>query len=166
MSWLGCTRQCQKNKKQRHIQNQSKFLPWYLINCLKCTIQNILISLNSLFELHMKSKKQAKYQQNLHLKKGKAIITETLHLVTNVFEDDNSNRKVLEKKDYVSLSKGAYKQKLQLAKILVTCKNFILLSKKNTQALCLETQMVSSGWLKNDSLCLRLKPSSKCCAAC
>ena len=57
MSWLGCTRQCKKNQKQHHIQNQSKFLPWYLINGLECTVQNILMSLNTLFELHMKSKK-------------------------------------------------------------------------------------------------------------
>ena len=89
--------------------------------------------LEYLFELHMKSKKQEKYQQNLLLKKGKSIITETLHLVTNVFEDDNFSRQVLEKKDYVSVSKGGHKQKLQLAKVFVTCKNFILLSKKNTQ---------------------------------
>ena len=59
MSWLGCTRQCKKNRKQHHIQNQSNFLPWYLINGLECTVQDILISLNSLFELHMKSKKVA-----------------------------------------------------------------------------------------------------------
>ena len=65
--------------------------------------------------------------------KVKAIITETLHLVTNVFEDDNFSRQVLEKEDYVSVSKGVHKQKLQLAKVFVTCKNFILLSKKNTQ---------------------------------
>ena len=81
MSWLGCTRQCKKNRKQHHIQNQSKFLPWYLINGLECTIQNILISLNTLFELHMKSKKQVEHYQSLLLKKGKAIITETLYLV-------------------------------------------------------------------------------------
>ena len=56
MSWLGCTRRCKKNRKQYHIQNQSKFLPCYLINGLECTVQNILISLNTLFELHMKSK--------------------------------------------------------------------------------------------------------------
>ena len=48
------TVQCKKNGKQHHIQNQSKFLTWYLINDLECTVQNILISL---FELHMKSKK-------------------------------------------------------------------------------------------------------------
>ena len=47
----------QKKLKQHHIQNQSKFLPWHLINGLECTVQNILISLNTLFELHMKSKK-------------------------------------------------------------------------------------------------------------
>ena len=89
--------------------------------------------LECLFELHMNSKKQEKYQQNLLLEKGKSIITEILHLVTNVFEDDNFSRQVLEKKDYVSVSKGVHKQKLQLAKVFVTCKNFILLSKKNTQ---------------------------------
>ena len=47
MSWLGSTRQCKKNWKRHHIQNQSNFLPWYLINGLECTVQNILISLNT-----------------------------------------------------------------------------------------------------------------------
>ena len=46
----------QKKLKQHHIQNQSKFLPWYLIIGLECTAQNILKSLNTLFELYMKSK--------------------------------------------------------------------------------------------------------------
>ena len=44
----------QKKLKQHHIQNQSKFLPWYLINGFKYTVQNILKSLNALFEIHMK----------------------------------------------------------------------------------------------------------------
>ena len=48
------TVQCKENGKHHHIQSQSKFLTWYLINDLECTVQNILISL---FELHMKSKK-------------------------------------------------------------------------------------------------------------
>ena len=48
------TVQCKKNGKQHHVQNQSKFLTWYLINDLECAVQNILISL---LELHMKSKK-------------------------------------------------------------------------------------------------------------
>ena len=133
MTWLGCGRQCKNNYHQHHIQNISKLLPWYLINGLKCTVQNVLMSLNNLFELHMKSKKQVECQQNLLLKKGKTITTETLYLVTNVYEDDNFSRQVPEKKDYVSVSKGVHKQKLQLAKVFVTCKNFILLSKKNTQ---------------------------------
>ena len=133
MYCLGCTRQCKKNRKEHHIQNQSKFLPWYLINGLECTVQNILISLNTFFELHMKLKKQVKYQQNLLLKKRKSIITETRHLVTNVSEYENFSRQVLEKKDYVSVNKGVHKQKLELAKVFVTWKNFILLSKKNTQ---------------------------------
>ena len=46
----------QEKLKQNHIQIKSKFLPWYLVNCLECTVQNILIPLNTLFE-HMKSKK-------------------------------------------------------------------------------------------------------------
>ena len=54
MSSLGCTRQCKKKWKQHHIQNQSKFLPWCLINYVEYTVQDILISWNTLFELHMK----------------------------------------------------------------------------------------------------------------
>ena len=57
MSWLGCTRQCKKKWKQHHIQNQSKFLAWCLINGVECTLQNILISWDTLFELHLKLKK-------------------------------------------------------------------------------------------------------------
>ena len=72
----------QEKWKKHHIQYQPKFFTWYLINGLECTVQNILVSLNTLFELHMKPKKQVKYQQNLLLKQRKAIITETLHLVT------------------------------------------------------------------------------------
>ena len=92
MSWLGCTRQCKKNRKQHHIQNKSKFLPWYLINGLECTVSNILMSLNTLFELHMKSKKVGGILAKPAPKKGKTITTETLHLVTNVYEDDNFSR--------------------------------------------------------------------------
>ena len=45
-------------------------------------------------------------------KKGKNITTESLHLVTNVYEDDNFSRWVPEKKDYVSVSREVHKQKL------------------------------------------------------
>ena len=38
------------------MQEKFKFWPWYLIYGLECTVQNILMSLNTLFELHMKSK--------------------------------------------------------------------------------------------------------------
>ena len=48
---------------------------------------------------------------------------------------------VLEKKDYVSVSKRLHKQKLQLAKVFVSCKNFILLSMKNTQMEILGSQI-------------------------
>ena len=62
---------------------------------------------------------------------------------------------------------------MQSAKVFVNCKNYILLSKKklhkykywDLKVLRLETQMVCSGWLKNDSVCLRFKRSSKCCVA-
>ena len=109
----------------------------------------------------------------MFLKKRKVIITETLHLVTNVFEDDNFSRQMLEKKEFVNVSKGEHKQKLQLAKVFVTCKTLYCFQRKTSKCkywvlkvLYLATQMVCSGWLKNDSLCLRVKRSSKCCAAC
>ena len=38
------------------------------------------------------------------------------------------------------MSKGVRKKALQLAKVFVTCKNYILLSKKNTQMLILGSQ--------------------------
>ena len=104
--------QCKKNWKQHHIQKKSKFLPCYLIIGRKCTFQNILMSLNTLFKLHMKLKNQVEYQQNLVLKKGKTITSEIRHLVTNSYGDDNFSRQVPEKKDYVSKSKGVHKQKL------------------------------------------------------
>ena len=44
-----------QEKLQQNIQNKSKYLPCYLINGLKCTVQNILMSLNTFFELHIKS---------------------------------------------------------------------------------------------------------------
>ena len=67
---------------------------------------------------------------------------------------------MLEKKDYVSMSEGVHKQKLQLAKVFVTrilywfqrkapkCKYWVL------KVLCLQTQMVCSGWLKTDAVCV------------
>ena len=45
---------------------------------------------------------------------------------------------MLEKKDFVSVSKGV--QEPELAKVFVTCKNFILLSKKNTEMETLGSQ--------------------------
>ena len=140
MNWLGCTRQCKKNWKQHNILNKSKFFLQYLINGLECTVQNISMSLNTLFKLHMKSIKQVEYQQNFLkkllrklLNKGKTITTETLHLVTNVYEYDNFSRYVPGKKDSVSASKVAHKQRLRNLQLFVTCKNYTLLSKKNTQ---------------------------------
>ena len=44
--------------------------------------------------------------------KGKTITTETLHLVANVYEDDNFSSYAPEKKEYFSVSKGVDKQKL------------------------------------------------------
>ena len=44
----------QEKLKTASYSEQTKFLPWYLINGLGCTLQNILMSLNTLLELHMK----------------------------------------------------------------------------------------------------------------
>ena len=85
MTWLGCTRQCKKNWKQHHIRKKSKLLPWYLINGLKCTVQNTLMSLNTFSELHMKSKSVGGIL-------AKTITTETLYLVTNAYEGGNFSR--------------------------------------------------------------------------
>ena len=51
-------------------------------------------------------------------RKGKTITTETLHLVTSVYEDDNFSRKVPEKKDYVSVNKGVHNQNFATCKSL------------------------------------------------
>ena len=47
----------QEKLKTASYSEQIQILTWYLINGLECTVQNILMSLNTLFELHMKSKK-------------------------------------------------------------------------------------------------------------
>ena len=86
---------------------------------------NIKEKLNDLSRLHkaMHEKiKQASYSEQIQKvggiiakpapKKGKSITTETLHLVTIVYEDDNVSRHVPKKKDYASVSKGVHKQKL------------------------------------------------------
>ena len=136
-------------------------------------VQNILMSLNTLFELHMKSKKQVDYQQNLLLRKRKTITPERLHLITNVYEDDNFRKQMPEKKNYVSVSEGIDKQKLCMMKMPLQLAIILYWFQRKTpkfnywvlKVLCLETQMVCSGWLKNDSLCVHLQPSSKCCVA-
>ena len=58
-----------------------------MINGLECIVQNILISLNTLFELHIK--KLGGIFAKPAPKKGKTITTEILCLVTNVCEDEN-----------------------------------------------------------------------------
>ena len=64
--------------------------------------------LNTLFELE----KVGGILVKPAAKKGKTVTTETLRLVTNVYEDENFSRQGPEKKDYVSVSKGVHKQKL------------------------------------------------------
>ena len=57
-AWLGSLAQGSARKIKSSIifrTNSNSYL--YLINGLECTVQNILMSLNTLFELHMKSKK-------------------------------------------------------------------------------------------------------------
>ena len=79
----------------------------------------------------------------------------------------------LEKKNYVNLSKGAHKQRLcNLQKSLLLVKIIHCFQRKTPKCkywvlkvLYLENQMLCTGWLKNDSLCLRLQCSSECCVA-
>ena len=52
-------------------------------------------------------------------KKGKTVTTETIRLVTSVYKDDNFIRQVTEKKDYVSVTKGAQ----YINKNFATCKS-------------------------------------------
>ena len=92
MSWLSYTSQWRKNLKQHHIQNQSKFLPWYLINGLKCTVQNILNIIEYFVSISHEIIKEDQILGKPAPKKGKAITIETLHLVTKVFEDDNFSK--------------------------------------------------------------------------
>ena len=47
----------QEKLKTASHSEQIQILTWYLINGLEYTVQNILMSLNTLFELHMKLKK-------------------------------------------------------------------------------------------------------------
>ena len=60
----------------------------------------------------MKSEKQVEYQQNLLLKKEELSPLKHFFYKANVYEYDNFTRQAPEKKDYVSVSKGVYKQKL------------------------------------------------------
>ena len=150
---------------------QIQILLLVLFKGSRCTGQNILLSLNTLFELHMKSNNLVQYQQNLLLKKEKTIAIEILHLVTNVYEDGNFSRQVAEKQDYVSVNKEVQNQKLcniqeslLLARIkycfqrkIIKCKSSVL------KFLCLETKIMCSGWLKNYSLCFSLQRSLNVC---
>ena len=65
-------------------------------------------------------------------KKEKTITPETHYLVTNIYKDDDFSSQVPQKKDYVSVSKGVHNQKL-CNELFLTCKNYILLSKKSIQ---------------------------------
>ena len=69
----------------------------------------------------MKSKKEVGIIAKPGSEKGKAITTEALHLVTNVYEDDSFSRYVPQKKEYVSVSKGklcSLQKSLQLARFI------------------------------------------------
>ena len=88
----------------------------------------------------MKSKKVGGILAKPAPKTGKTITSETLHLVTSVYEDDNFSRQMPRKKDYVSVSKRVHKQKLcNLKKLYAAFKekhsnvNIVGLSLKNTR---------------------------------
>ena len=81
-------------------------------NARKIEKEKVFNVFDSFYELHMKSRKVGGILAKTSPKKGKTITTETLHLLTNVYEDGNFSRQVSEKKDYVSMSKGVHNQKL------------------------------------------------------
>ena len=92
MTLLGCTRQCKKNSMQHHIHNKSKFLYWCLINGLKCTVENILMYLNTLLKSHEIKNVGGMLVKPAPKKKRKTITTKAFCLVTNVYENDNFSR--------------------------------------------------------------------------
>ena len=104
MTWLNdlvrLHKAIQEKLKATSYSEQNQILTFVktLFQNLECTIQNILTSLNTLFELYMKLKKQVEYQQNQYLKKGKTITTETLHLEKNVYEETISVGRCLKRK--------------------------------------------------------------------
>ena len=51
-----------------------------------------LYSFNSLFEIHMKSKEKGGILARPASKKGKTITSETHHVVSNDYEDNNFSR--------------------------------------------------------------------------
>ena len=58
-----------------------------------------------LLSVSHRTKKVGQILSKLAPKKNKSITTETLHLVANVYEDENFSTQVPKKKDYVSVSK-------------------------------------------------------------
>ena len=71
------------------------------------------MSLNTLFEFPMKQVVQkSRWNISKLLKKGKTTSIETLHLLTNVYADDNFSSQVPKKKDFASVSKRVHKEKL------------------------------------------------------
>ena len=72
----------QEKLKTVSFSEQIQILTLYLINGLECTVQNILLSLNTLFKLHIK--KVGRNFTKPAPKKGETITTEITHLVTSV----------------------------------------------------------------------------------
>ena len=78
----------QEKLKTAYIQNKSKYLTWYLINGLECTVPNYNV-FESLVWTSREIIKVGGILAKPAPKKGKTITTETLRLVRNVYEDDN-----------------------------------------------------------------------------
>ena len=67
----------QQKLKAASYSEQFKFLPWYLINRLKCTVENILMSLNTLFKSHEINK--VSYIHCFFLVSSTAVFFSALH---------------------------------------------------------------------------------------
>ena len=170
MTWLNdlvrLHKAIQEKLKATSYSEQNQILTFVktLFQNLECTIQNILTSLNTLFELYMKLKKQVEYQQNQYLKKGKTITTETLHLEKNVYEETISVGRCLKRKAML------VRVKEYIINNFATCKILCNLQKLHTAFIEKHPNVIGfsklcSGQFKNDSLCLRWQRSSKCYVA-
>ena len=87
MTWLGCTRQCKKNWNSIiYRTNPNSYLGTWMYCSEYFNVFEYLVGTSH------EIKKVGVILGKPAPKKGKSITTKTLHLVTNVYEDDSFSR--------------------------------------------------------------------------